>query len=74
MIDLGFLERINGIMIYLPCATLCHAQMARQTQIYKKPLDFKYEVVGGKVSEHLCVLSTTKIVNRSRKRKTFVQC
>ena len=43
-----FLERINGTMICLTCAMLCHALRALQTGIYKKPADFKHDVVGGK--------------------------
>ena len=48
MVDPGFLERINGTMISLTCAMLCHAQRALQTGIYKKPADFKHDLVGGK--------------------------
>ena len=66
-VDQGFLERINGTMICLTCAMLCHARRALQTWIYKKPTDFKHDVVGGKVSESWSVLSGTKIANGSRK-------
>ena len=48
MVDPGFLERINGTMIWLTCAMLCHALRALETGIYKKPADFKYDVGGGK--------------------------
>ena len=48
MVDPGFLERINGTMICLTCAMLCHVLRALQTGIYKKPPDFKHDVVGGK--------------------------
>ena len=51
MVDLGFLERINGTMICLTCAMLCHALRAPQTGIYKNSPDFKHNVVGGKVAE-----------------------
>ena len=67
MVDPGFLERINGTMICLTCAMLFHALRALQTGIYKKPPDFKHDVVGGKVSESSSVLSRTKIANGSRK-------
>ena len=48
IVDPGFLEQINGTMICLTCAMLCHALRALQTGIYKKPADFKPDVVGGK--------------------------
>ena len=48
MVDPGFLERINGRMIGLTCAMLCHALRALQTRNYKTPMDFKHDVVGGK--------------------------
>ena len=48
MVDPGFLERINGTMICLTCAMLCHALRALQTGIDEKPADFKHDVVGGK--------------------------
>ena len=67
MVDPGWLERINGTMICLTCAMLCHALRALQTGIHKKPLDFRHDVVGGKVSESWSVLSRTKIANGSRK-------
>ena len=46
---------------------LCHALRALQTGIYKKPADFKRDVVGGKGVDSWCVLSRTKMANRSRK-------
>ena len=48
MVEPGFLERINGMIIYLTCEMLCHALRALQTGIYKKPMDFKHDVVGYK--------------------------
>ena len=51
IVDPGFLELINGTMICLKCAMLCHALRALQTWIYKKPPDFKHDIVGCKVSE-----------------------
>ena len=48
MVDPGFLERINGTMICLTYAMLCHALRALQTGIYEKPAGFKHDVVGGK--------------------------
>ena len=67
MVDPGFVEWINGTMICLTCAILCHALRALQTGIYKKLPDFKQDVVGGKVSEYWRVISRTKIANGSRK-------
>ena len=67
MVDPGFLERINGTMICLTCAMLCHALRVLQTGIHKQPADFKHDVAEGKVSESWCHLSRTKIANGSRK-------
>ena len=47
MVDPGFLERINGMMICLTCAMLCNVLRALQTGIHKKHADFKHDVVGG---------------------------
>ena len=48
IVDPVFLEQINYTIICLTCAMLCHALRALQSEIYKKPLDFKHDVVGGK--------------------------
>ena len=48
MVAPGLLKRINGTMICLTCAMLGHTLRALQTGIYKKPADFKHDVVGGK--------------------------
>ena len=63
MVDPGFLDPINGTMICLTCAMLCHGVRALQTGIYQKPPDFKHDVVGGKMSESWSVLLRTKIAN-----------
>lgn len=47
ILDPGFLKRINATMICLTCAMLCHALRAWQTGLYKRPSDFKPELVGG---------------------------
>ena len=67
MVDPGFLERINGTMICLTGVMLCHALRALQSGIYKKPPDFKHDVVGGKIFEFWSILSRTKIANGLRK-------
>lgn len=41
-----FLGRINGTMICLTRAILCHTLRAWQTGVYKDPGDFKPESVG----------------------------
>jgi hypothetical protein len=43
-----FLEQINGTMICLTCAILCHTLRAWQTGVYQEPRDFKPEAAGGK--------------------------
>jgi len=39
--------RINGTMICLTCAILCHTLLAWQTGVYKESGEFKPDVVGG---------------------------
>ena len=67
MVDPGCLEWINGTMICLTCAMLCHALRALQNGIYKIPSNFKHDVVGGKMSKSWSVLSRTKIANGLQK-------
>jgi len=45
--DPEFLGRINGTMICLTCAIICHTLRAWQTGVYKLQGDFKPERVGG---------------------------
>jgi len=47
MLDPKFLKRINGTMVCLTCAILCHSLRALLTGVYKKPPNFNPEVVGG---------------------------
>jgi len=47
IIDPAFLGRINGSMICLTCAIICHALRAWQTGVYKDQGDFKPEAAGG---------------------------
>jgi len=47
IIDHAFLGRINGTMICLTCAIICHALPAWQTGVYKYQGDFKPEAAGG---------------------------
>ena len=47
IIDPAFLGRINGTMICLMCAIICHALRAWQTGVDKDQGDFKPEAAGG---------------------------
>jgi len=47
IIDPAFLGRINGTMICLTCAIICHALRAWQTGVYKDQGDFKPEAARG---------------------------
>jgi len=47
IIDPAFLGHINGTMICLTCAIICHAQPAWQTGVYKDQGDFKPEAARG---------------------------
>ena len=42
-----FLGRINGTMICLTCAILCHTLRGSQTGVYKESGEFNPEAVGG---------------------------
>jgi len=46
-IDPAFLGHINGTMICLMCAIICHALRGWQTGVYKDQGDFKPEAAGG---------------------------
>ena len=48
MLDPGFLERINDMMVCLTCAILCHTLRAWRTGVFQGPPDFKWDVVRGK--------------------------
>ena len=48
MLDLGFINRVNGIMVCLSCATLCHQLRAYRLGVFQHPLDFKSDTVGGR--------------------------
>jgi len=41
IVDLAFLGRINGTMICLMCAIICHTLWAWQTGVYKNQGHFK---------------------------------
>ena len=45
----NFLGRINGMMICLTCAILCHSLRAWQTGVYVEPCEFKPDAVGGQL-------------------------
>jgi len=47
IIDPAFLGCINGTMICLTYAIICHALRAWQTGVYKDQGDFKPEAAGG---------------------------
>jgi len=47
MLDPQFLKRINGTLVCLTCAILCHSLRALQMAVYKKHPNFNPEVVGG---------------------------
>jgi len=42
-----FLGRINGTMVCLTCAILCHTLRASQIGVYLETGDFRPEAVGG---------------------------
>jgi len=52
-----FLDRINGTMVCLTCAILCHTLRAWQTGVHLETCDFKLEAVGGEPDPEPGVLS-----------------
>jgi len=52
-----FLGRINGIMVCLTCAILCHTLRAWQTEVHLETCDFKPEAVAGEPDPEPGVLS-----------------
>ena len=52
-----FLGRINGIMVCLTCAILCHTLRAWQTGLYLETCNFKQEAVAGEPNPEPGVLS-----------------
>jgi len=71
MLDPKFLKRINGTMVCLTCAILCHSLQALQTGVYKKPPNFNPEVVGGGRVRIIACFLITESTNRL-KRKIFL--
>ena len=49
IVEPDILGRINGMMICLTCAILCHTPGARQTGVYVEPCEFKLDAVGGQL-------------------------
>jgi len=47
IVEPDFLGRINGMMICLTCAIVCHTLRAWQTGVYKESGEFKPVAVGG---------------------------
>jgi len=70
MLDPKFLKRINGTMVCLTCAILCHSLQALQTGAYKKLSNFNPEVVEGGILIIACFLMPEW--NNHEKRKIFL--
>ena len=47
IVELDFLERINGMMIFLTCAIFSHTLRPWQTGVYKKSGEFKPDTIEG---------------------------
>ena len=46
ILDLAFIKRVNGTMVCLTCAILCHQLCAYRLRVYQNPPDFKPDAVG----------------------------
>jgi len=46
MLDLEFIKRVNGTLVCLTCAILCHQLCAYRLRVYQDPPDFKPNAVG----------------------------
>ena len=45
MLDLEFIKRVNGTLVCLTCAILCHQLRAYRLRVYQDPPDFKPNAV-----------------------------
>jgi len=48
MLDLEFINCVNGTMVCLTCALLCHQLQAWQGRVPQEPPDIKPDLVGGR--------------------------
>jgi len=48
MLDPEFINRVNGTMVCLTCAILCHQLRAYRLWVHQDPQDFKPDAVGGR--------------------------
>jgi len=48
MLDLEFINRVNGTMVCLTCAIRCHQLRAYRPGVHQDPRDFKPDAVGGR--------------------------
>jgi len=48
MLDPEFINRVNGTMVCLTCAILCHQLPAYRLGVHQDPPDFKPDAVGGR--------------------------
>ena len=49
IVEPHFLGHINGTMICLTCAILCHTLREWQREVYVEPGEFKPDAVGGQL-------------------------
>jgi len=68
MLDPKFLKRINGAMVCLTCAILCHSLRALQTGVYKEPPNFNPDVVGGRRVRMMACFLITESTNRENRK------
>ena len=48
MLDPEFINRVNGKLVCLTCAILCHHLLAWRAGVFQDPPDFKADAVGGR--------------------------
>jgi len=52
MLDTEFINCVNGTMVCLTCATLCHQLRAYRLGVYQDPPDFKPDAISKKKKLH----------------------
>ena len=70
MLDLEFINRVNGTIVCLTCAIHCHQLRAYQLGVYEDSPDFKPTAVGGR-RPSMSPLSLVFVPMTNQSCKTF---
>jgi len=73
MLDLEFINRVNGTMVCLTWALLCHQLQEWQARVPQEPPDFKPDPVGGRGPGISPSLGFVLITNQSSKTISYIR-